>query len=226
MIKELTVAGIKLNSYTALENLTKIGNKLDNHVFTTVEEIYMRTLLLAKEDETVREVVEALDVTVIAENGVWDAVGENTSLRRREIEKREFFFQLMRILERNKYSIFVLGEDSQEIAQTCEYIAGEFPRLKVAGRIALSECNGTEEDIINDINTIAPDVIVSVLPSPMQEYFLANHKSMLSTRLWYGIGSGKIAGQKHSLKYMFLKKLRKYRLMNYVKDEAREDKDS
>ena len=145
MIKELTVAGIKLNSYTALENLTKIGNNLDNHVFTTVEEIYMRTLLLAKEDETVREVVEALDVTVIAENGVWDAVGANTSLRRREIERREFFFQLMRILERNKYSIFVLGEDSQEIAQTCEYIAGEFPRLKVAGRIALSECNGTEE---------------------------------------------------------------------------------
>ena len=226
MIKEFTVAGIKLNSYNALENLTQIGKNLDNHVFTAVEEIYMRTLLLAKEDETVKEVVEALDITVIAENGVWDAVGENTSLRRREIERREFFFQLMRILERNKYSIFVLGEDSQEIAQTSEYIAEEFPRLNVAGMVALAECSGAEEDVINDINTIAPDVIVCVLPSPMQEHFLANHKAMLSTRLWYGIGSGKIAGQKHSLKYMFLKNLRKYRLMNYVRDEAREDIDS
>lgn len=226
MIKEITVAGIKLNSYTALENLTRIGNNLDNHVFTTVEEVYMRTLLLAKEDETVKEVVEALDVTVIAENGVWDAVGENTSLRRREIERREFFFQLMRILERNKYSIFVLGEDSQEIAQTCEYIAEEFPRLNVAGMAALAEYSGAEEDIINDINTIAPDVIISVLSSPIQEHFLASHKAMLSTRLWYGIGSGKIVRQKHSLKIMLLKKLRKHRLMNYVKDEAREDKDS
>ena len=226
MIKEFTIAGIKLNSYTALENLTRIGEKLDNHIFTTVEEIYMRTVLLAKEDEKVKEVVEALDVTVIAENGVWDAVGANTSLRRREIERREFFFQLMRILERNKYSIFVLGEDNQEITQTCEYIAEEFPRLNVAGMVALAECSGAEEDIINDINTIAPDVILSVLPSPVQEHFLAHHKGMLSTRLWYGIGSGKIAGQKHSLKIMFLKKLRKYRLMNYVKDEAREDKDS
>lgn len=226
MIKEFTIAGIKLNSYTALENLTRIGEKLDNHIFTTVEEIYMRTVLLAKEDEKVKEVVEALDVTVIAENGVWDAVGANTSLRRREIERREFFFQLMRILERNKYSIFILGEDNQEITQTCEYIAEEFPRLNVAGMIALEECSGAEEDIINDINTIAPDVILSVLPSPVQEHFLAHHKAMLSTRLWYGIGSGKIAGQKHSLKIMFLKKLRKYRLMNYVKDEAREDKDS
>ena len=73
MIKEITVAGIKLNSYTALENLTRIGKRLDNNVFTTVQEIDMRTLLLAKEDAVVNEVVETLDVTVIAENGVWDA---------------------------------------------------------------------------------------------------------------------------------------------------------
>ena len=41
MIKEIIVAGIKLNSYTALENLTKIGKRMDNNVFTTVEEVYM-----------------------------------------------------------------------------------------------------------------------------------------------------------------------------------------
>lgn len=221
MIKEIIVAGIKLNSYTALENLTNIGKRLDNNVFTTVEDVYMRTLLLAKEDEAVREVVESLDVTVIAENGVWDAAGENSSLRRREIERREFFFQLMHILERNKYSVYILGEESQEVAVACEYIACEFPRLDVVGTAALEECVGADEGIINNINLLAPDVIISVLPSPKQEHFLAEHKRMLSTKLWYGIGSGKIAGQKHSLKYMFLKMLRKHRLMDYVK---REDK--
>lgn len=219
MIKEITVAGIKLNSYTALENLTQIGNNLDRRIFTTVGEIYMRTLLLAKEDEKVKDVIEALDVTVIAENGVWDAVGENTTLRRREIERREFFFQLMRILERNRYSVFVLGETGSEISQTCEYIAEEFPRLNVVGATALEECEGADEGIINNINMLAPDVIISVLPSPMQEHFLADHRAMLSTRLWYGIGSGKIVGQKHSLKYILLKKLRKYKLMDYVKRE-------
>lgn len=223
MIKEITVAGIKLNSYTALENLTKIGTNLDNNIFTTVEEIYMRTLLLAKEDEVVKNEVEALDVTVIAENGVWDAAGENTSLRRREIERREFFFQIMHILERNKYSIFVLGEETQEVVLTCEYIAEEFPRLNIAGAMALEECAGADEGMINDINLLAPDVIISVLPSPRQEHFLAENKRMLSTKLWYGIGSGKIAGQKHSLKHMFLKMLRKYKLMNYIKREDNAD---
>jgi len=222
MIKEITVAGIKLNSYTALENLTKIGKNLDEHIFTAVEEIYMRTLLLAKEDAVVKKVVEELDATVIAENGIWDAAGENTTLRRREIEKREFFFHLMHILERNKYTVFVLGDALQEVTETCEYIAGEFSRLDVVGAKALQECSGADEGIINDINMLAPDVIISVLPSPMQEHFLAEHKSMLSTRLWYGVGSSKIVEQKHSLKYLLLKKLRKYKLMNYVRNE--EDK--
>lgn len=219
MIKEITVAGIKLNSYTALENLTQIGNRLDNHVFTAVEEIYMRTLLLAKEDEVVKNTLESLDATVIAENGIWDAVGESTSLRRKEIERREFFFQLMRILERNKYSVLVLAEAMQENIETCEYIAGEFPRLNVMGAKALEEYADAQDAMINDINLLAPDVIISVLPSPLQEHFLAEHKAKLSTKIWYGIGSGRIAGQKHSLKYQLLKMLRKYKLMNYVKDE-------
>lgn len=222
MIKEITVAGIKLNSYTALENLTQIGRRLDNNVFTTVQEIYMRTLLLAKEDAVVKDAIEALDVTVIAENGVWDAAGENSNFRRREIEKREFFFQLMHILERNKYSIFVLGETQEEVQTTCEYIAEEFPRLKVLGSKAFEECVGANEGIINDINMLAPDVIVSVLPSPLQEHFLNEHKPMMSARLWYGIGNGKIVGQKHSLKTIVLKQLRKYKLMNYVKAEEQD----
>lgn len=223
MIKEINVAGIKLNSYTALENLTQIGNNLDNHIFTTVEEVDMRTLLLAKEDEVVKKVIEELDVTVIAENGIWDAAGVNTSLRRREVERREFFFQLMHILERNKYSVFVLGDGVQELALTCEYIAEEFPRLNVVGAIALEECVGADEGIINDINLLAPDVVISILPAPRQEHFLAENKRMLSTRLWYGIGSGRIAGQKHSLKIMLLKMLRKHRLMHYVKREDKEE---
>lgn len=221
MIKEITVAGIKLNSYTALENLTRIGKNLDAHVFTTVEEIYMRTLLLAKEDEIVKETVESLDVTIIAENGVLDAAGENSNLRRREIEKREFFFQLMRILERNKYTVVVLGESTQEVKKTCEYLNEEFSRLQIVESIAVEECVGAEEGIINNINMLAPDVIVSVLPSPMQEQFLAEHRAKMSARLWYGVGSGKMTEQKHSLKYLILKKLRKYKLMNYMKEDKK-----
>ena len=45
------------------------------------------------------------------------------------------------------------------------------------------------------------------------------HRAKMSAKIWYGIGSGRIAGQKHSLKFMLLKMLRKHKLMRYVKNE-------
>ncbi len=226
MIKEITVAGIKLNSYTALENLTQIGKNLDEHIFTTVEEVNIRTLLLAKEDTVVRDVIESLNVTVIAENDVWIAAGESTSLRRKEVEKREFFVRLMRFLERNQYSVFVLGATVQEVANTCGCILEKFPRLNIVGTVALEECVGADEGIINNINVCAPDVVMSVLPSPTQEHFLAEHKAMMSAKLWYGVGEGKITDQKHGIKHIVQKTLRKYKLMNYVKGQEKYKKEN
>ena len=220
MIKEITVAGIKLNTYSTLENLTRIGKNLDNHVFTGIEEVYMRTLLMAKEDEVVRKAIEAMDVTVVAENEILDAVGESTILRRREIEKREFFFQLMRILERNGYTVYILGDEVKEVEDTCQYLVDEFSRLKIAGANALEANQGSEDGLINDINMVAPDVIISILPSPMQEMFFVEHKSKLSARIWYGAGYHKITGGKHTLGAKLMKKFREMKLKNIIeKDE-------
>lgn len=218
MIKEITVAGIKLNSYTALENLTQIGKNIDNNVFTAIQEVYMRTVLLAKEDEIVRSALELMDITVIAEQGILDAVGETTILRKQEIERREFFFQLMKILERGGYTIYVLGDEEKEVEDALRYIKEEFPRIDIVGASVLNKEAEHSEDIINDINLIAPKVLISVLSSPYQEKFFLEHRAMLSAKIWYAMGSGKIAGQKHSLKYLILKKLRKYKLMNYIKE--------
>ncbi|MBQ6844994.1 MAG: WecB/TagA/CpsF family glycosyltransferase [Agathobacter sp.] len=216
MIKEITVAGTKLNSYTTLENLTRIGNNLDNNVFTGIEEVYMRTLLMAKEDKVVKEALESMDVTIVAENEILDAVGENTILRRHEIERREFFFQLMRILERNGYTVYILGDEVKEVEETCQYLTDEFSRLKLVGAKALEENQGSEEGVVNDINMIAPDVIISILPSPMQEGFFVEHKSKFSARIWYGAGYHKITGGKHTLGAKLVKKFREMKLKNII----------
>ncbi len=185
MIKEITVAGIKLNSYTALENLTQIGKNIDNNVFTAIQEVYMRTVLLAKEDEMVRDALELADVTIIAEQGILDAVGETTILRKQEIERREFFFQLMKILGRGGYTIYVLGDEEKEVEQALRYIKDEFPRIDIVGASILDKDAEHSENIINDINLIAPKVLISVLSSPYQEKFFVEHRNMFSVKIWY-----------------------------------------
>ncbi|MBR2045476.1 MAG: WecB/TagA/CpsF family glycosyltransferase [Agathobacter sp.] len=221
MIKEIIVAGIKLYNYSVLENLTQVTKNLEANVFTTIEEVYMKTILLAKEDESVKEVLESLDVTVIAETGILDAVGQATIFRRAEIERREFFLQFMKIMERNGYTVYILGEAEKEVALASQYIADEFSRIKVVGSVALDEIDGERDGIINDINLLAPDVIISVLPSPMQESFIKEYKSMILAKIWYGIGEGKIAGAKLTLGAKIMKLIRKLALKRYIQEDEK-----
>ena len=218
MIKEIKVAGIKLYNYNVFENLARIAKNLEANVFTTIEEIDMKTILLAKEDESVKEVLESLDVTVFSEAGVLDAIGEATILRRAEIERREFFLQFMKIVEHSGYTVYIIGKDQKEIAAVSQYLADEFSRMKVSGLVALDEIDGEDYGIINDINTLAPDIILSVLPSPIQEKFLKEYKPMLLAKIWYGVGKGKIAGTRLTIGAKIMKKFRKLELLRYVQE--------
>lgn len=220
MIKEILVAGIKLNNYGAMENLSRIVKNLDANVFTTVEDVYLKTILLAKEDESVKEALECLDITVIAETGVLDAVGQTTILRRKEIEHRVFFLQFMKILERNGYTVCILGADEKEINVAKEYLANEFPRLKIIDSMILLE---TEDRVVNDINMLAPDVILSVLPSPLQERFLKDYKPMLLAKVWYGIGAERIAGTRLTFMSKIIKFFREHMLKKYVQENVEEE---
>lgn len=219
MIKEIIVAGIKLNNYSVLENLTKISKNLEANVFTTIEEIYMKTILLAKEEESVKEMIESLDVTVIAETGILDAVGQGTILRKAEIERRDFFYQLMKILERNGHTVYILGETEQDVSVAEGYLNGKYPRMKIVGTKAMEEIVGEEIGVVNDINMLAPDVVLSVLPSPMQEHFLKEHKAMFLAKIWYGIGPERFTEQRVTFWDKCLKFIRNYNLKRYVKED-------
>ncbi len=217
MIKEICVAGIRFGNYTVRESLTKIDKAFYENCFTIVEEINMRSLFLAREDETVKQVLESMDVPVIAEVGILDVAGEQSLPRKYEIEENEFFYQFFKRIERNNKRIFLLGETQKEIALAKAFITEEFSKVHIAGGLALEACAGGVEAVINEINTEAPDVIISVLPSPMQEHFLASHRDKLSANIWYGVGDGKFARRRHRFTTALIKLFRVKKLMKYIK---------
>ena len=81
--------------------------------------------------------------------------------------------------------------------QALQTIEEDFPKCRFVGAEAMDECVGATDAIVNEINAATPDVVISILPTPEQEYFLLDNRNKLSTTLWYGMGSEKIARKKH-----------------------------
>lgn len=187
MIKTVNIGGIELDNYTVRETIMRVEHALSDQGFHTIEEVNM-DMLLGETDEVVRQALTLAEYTVIAEAGILDAVGASTYQRKNEIEQHDFFYEMMKRIERNHKRIFLIGQTEEFTRAAADEIEELYPKCVIDGMEALENCQGAVDAVVNEINALAPDVILSVLPSPAQEQFLVENQDKLSAGLWYGIG--------------------------------------
>ena len=203
MIKKIDILGIQLDNYTVREAIRQVEAYLDNGVLNSIECISMQMLIHSEDDTVLREVMGGLDLAIIGEKEILRAAGIGTMQRMKETEENDFSFEFFKRVERNKKSVFVLGQTAEKIEKTKGMLHEEFPKLVFAGEYAIEKCKGNLETVINDMNATAPDVIVSVLPTPLQEHFFREHKDKMSASIWYGIGEFGITPKQHGVRDFF-----------------------
>lgn len=188
MLKKIDILGIQIDNYTVREAMLQVEVYLNNTVMNTIETINMKMLDLAGEEPCIKECIEMLDLAVIGEKDILLAAGAASSQRIKETVDHEFFKEFMKRVIRNHKSAFLLGETTEELDILETYLSEEYEKLRLEGRCALEEKSGDLESVVNEINSISPDVIFSILPSPHQEKFLLENKGKLDARVWYGLG--------------------------------------
>ncbi len=212
MIKTIDFAGIVLDNYSVRETIMNVEKKMSDHGFHTIEEVNMDTLMQAETDEVIKDALQMAEHTVIAEAGILDAVGAGSYQRRHEIEHHDFFYELMKRIERNHKTLFVIGDSMERVEQMCERIADRYPKCEIVGAEALDECSGATDAVINEMNALAPDVILSIIPSPQQEHFLMENREKISAELWYGIGKIELGKARNRLALKIRKLVRTHKL--------------
>lgn len=216
MIKKIDIAGIRLDNYTVREAILNLEREMSDQGFHTVEEVNTDTLMLAAADETVRTVLKSLNHTVIAESGILEAVGASSYQRRNEIEHHDFFYELMRRIERGKKGIYLIGDSKERMDAIADRIEALYPDCVLVGSAMLEGWEGTVDAVVNDINAATPDVVLSVLSSPGQEIFLMENRDKLSANLWYGMGTVELEAKEKGIVGFFRKIIRMHRLEKQI----------
>lgn len=227
MVKKLEILGVRLDNYTVREAMLKIEVCWNNTIMSTVETISMDTLVKAQSDELVKNCIESLDLAIICDKEILKAAGLVSSQRMKETDEGEFLKEFLRRIVRNRRTVYLLGETDEQLGMIQEYLNEKYERIKVAGMYALSACNGDYDAVINEINIATPDAILSVIPTPQQEYFLKEHKEKLNAKIWYGLGQDYAGRQGKSEVVSFARKLIQKgilhtRLMRYKKNDSEE----
>lgn len=188
MIKKIDILGILLDDYTVREALCQVESFSEDNVPRSIENISVEMLMEAEHDEVLKDVLSSLDLAIVGQKEILEAAGVKTMQRLKETEENDFFFEFLRLLERNHKRLFLLGETEEKNNRMKEKLIGQYPQLLLAGAYALESCAGDPAAIINEMNAATPDIVLSVLPTPKQEHFFKEYRDKINAKIWYGLG--------------------------------------
>lgn len=186
MSKQIEVMGVALNDDCVWEMLPVVDTYLNNSEMNFLVAVSMRMLVMAQQDPQIREILQSFDVALPGEVGILAQAGNTNNQLKREIEDNSFFGEFMRMVQKQEKTVYLLGETSMQCSELGIFIKRYYGQTRVVGECALNDWQDVAE-VINRINIAAPDVILSVIPSPRQELFIHQQKSMLHAKVWYGL---------------------------------------
>lgn len=189
MIIREELAGVRVDNCSLRDALRKVETYLNNERLNTVEAITMKTIVAAGENEEVRQCLEELDLVFPADRDILQSLNIASEQRLREVQEHTFFHEFMKRVQRSHRSVFLMTETQAQMEQLTDYLKEVYSdKIRLCGGYVIEECMGDVEDVVNEINSVMPHVILSLLPTPMQENFIYGHRKMLNAKVWFGIG--------------------------------------
>lgn len=196
MRNKIEVCGIRLDNLSVDEMLQTVQASFGNGKLFSIQYIYSEQLRLAVENQSMKQIIESADLTVIGEPPVAE-VFEGCVLTLDEISGFKFTEEILKLLEKQNRTVYWLGENERDYEMFRAYADKHCPGLRTVGAFVTDRNESGTEQIVNDINRVMPDAILCRLSSPYQEELFAKSRPLLNAQLWFSMGSKMSLSSQH-----------------------------
>ncbi|MDQ0888619.1 N-acetylglucosaminyldiphosphoundecaprenol N-acetyl-beta-D-mannosaminyltransferase [Paenibacillus sp. V4I9] len=100
----------------------------------------------------------------------------------------DLLFNLLEIGNRKNWSFYLLGANEMTSKKATEVISKRYPNVSVLGRQHGFFDHKDEAQIVDEIATLNPDVLVVALGAPKAEFWIHKFKKKLNVRVAIGVG--------------------------------------
>lgn len=198
MENRMDIFNIEIDALTAKDTLKKIVQFMESETVSTVEIVTLEMLVQGQDNPEWKEKMRGMDLVLPGETdileasrkavGLLDSVDMYNGHLMKELEKKVFLKMLFRYLQKTRKKVFLLAGGEEEMLLLREKLHIHAKGLLLAGHAILPEDGERKDSVINEINGVEPDCIISVLPYPEQEKFISEAKALLNARVWMGCG--------------------------------------
>lgn len=187
MVKKIRLIGMEMDNFTLQEEMTQSETFYDRQELNIIRTVSIKVLSQAAESQAVRDGIRQADLLVVGDREILTEAGIYSSRRLREASEHGFMREFLSRMIYRQSSFFLTAQNQEELDDFREFISAEYENMKIVGEYVLDVCEGDHDIIVNEINAAAPDVVLSILPSPEEDAFLLQEKEKIRARVWYSL---------------------------------------
>lgn len=189
MNDKIQISDLIIDNYTAKDAMKRVVEYINTEALSVVEMITLSTLGEVANQEELQRQISEFDITFAGDRAILQAAGIKDARRLRDSEPLLFVKMAMRFLHKNQLRVFLIAETADTLQKLQNYIEEEYASIEIVECATMEEHGMSDDTILNRVNGVETDCIISILPSPMQENFIIRNKSLLNARLWLGFGN-------------------------------------
>lgn len=224
----MKILDIKIDTLTKTQVLDKIEDYLNSNTSHQVATVNAEFILAARNDKDFKEILNQTDLNIPDTISLsWATTMQNIKLTKipilrsleailfykltgasiifypkyiskiipERIPGSDFVWDLIELANKKKSKVFLLGGKKNAAQKTAEKFKAKYPELIICG---VSEKNPDNPDLIDEIKSTRPDILIVAYGAPKQEKWLAKNLKDSGAKVGIGVGgtfdfiSGKI----------------------------------
>lgn len=226
-MKKADILGIRLKDCSLREEMKAANEYLRDGALNTIIYLSNEILVEAGENPVQKEWIESMDMTVFGDTDILRASGIESRSRLREVENDEFFKEFLKRLVHEQKTVFLIAETEEALEKLQERILAERDSLKIAGTYLINEDNADQDLVVNEINDVAPGVVISCLPFAVQAQYMHDYHKMVNADIWLGLlpeqnGNGIRQSVWNTLYKKYMGRLFRKRVTRYEQGQSHE----
>lgn len=186
-MNQINVLGIDINCYSLKEALVLTETYLQEGPLKTIMYIDAGMLMAAGANEEYAEYLKKCDLTIIDDEGVLEALPEVHDLKIDDIKEEKYTRILLKKLVYGHKKISILADTTENLKNLESNLVNYRNDLEIVSRVAMDDLEDSTERMINEMNDVVPDVIISKMDAFRQVKLMAEAHTMLNCKLWIGL---------------------------------------
>ncbi len=182
-MKTYEILGIHIKDFSVREALHQTREYLSYNVPSVIFFLTRDVLLSASDSEEHKAFIEEdAEVTMIASSDIFKAADVTEKGREREIDRNLYLKGLLRQLSKERRRIYLITQNPAQMGEL-KTLLGTFENsLQIAGSYEMQD-ETSVEDVTNDVNTVTPYVVFTVMSGIEGMDFISAGKKYMNTKL-------------------------------------------